>query len=80
MKELVESAFDPFGKDEPYEGQFIKFFKDRVMSKEEAEKLWVKANNINIIRMGSRPIVHKAQPLVIVGHAIVLILVGKEDE
>jgi len=49
------------------------------MSKEEAEELWVKAQSMNIIRMGSRPITRKAKPLEIVGHAIVLTLVGKED-
>jgi len=79
VKALVEGVFNHFGKDEIYEGQFIKYFKDQGIGKEEAEKLWVKAHSMNILRMGSRPIVRKGKPLEIIGHAIVLTLVGKED-
>ena len=80
VKALVEGAFKHFGKDEIYEKQFIKYFRDKGMSKEEVDQLWVKANAMNIIEIGVIPIARKEDPLKILGHVTVLTLKGREDK
>ena len=80
MKALVEGAFDHFGKNLLYEEQFIKYFKNQGMSKVEVDKLWVKANNLGIIRIGAKPIFRDEDPLDILGHVVVFRLLGKGDE
>ena len=78
VKALVESAFNHFGKDELYEEQFIKYFRDQGMSKEDADKLWINAHSMNIIRIGIRPIFREGDPLNILGHVTVFTLRSKE--
>jgi len=80
VKVLVESAFDHFGKSVLYEEQFIKYFKNRGMSKGEVDKLCFIAENMKIIRRGVKPIFRDEDPLDILGHVVVFRLLGKGDE
>jgi len=79
IKALVESAFNHFGKNVLYEAQFIKFFKDKGMTKEEADKLWIIARAKRIIGIEVRPLLRKKRPPKILGHIAVFTLKGKGD-
>jgi len=79
VKALVEEAFGHFGKNALYEEQFIKYFENRGMSKNEVDKLWFKAENMKIIRRGLKPIFREKDPLDILGHVVVFRLLGKGD-
>ena len=80
MKALVEEAFTHFSKNEVYEEQFIKYFKARGMSKEEADRLWIDAHAMDIITIGVRPIFREDDPLNILGHVTIFRLSEKEDK
>jgi len=80
VKALVEGAFDHFGKNVLYEEQFIKYFKNQGMSKNEVDRLWFKAENMKIMRRGVKPIFRDEDPLDILGHVVVFRLLGKGDE
>jgi len=80
VKALVEGAFEHFGKNELYKGQFIKYFRDRGMGTEEIDKLWVKAHSMRIIKIGARSVIRKKNTLAILGDVMVFILAGKENE
>jgi len=62
-----------------YEAQFIKYFKGRGMTKEEADKLWVNAYAKRIIGIEVRPLLRKKRPPKILGHVTVFTLKGKGD-
>jgi len=79
VKSLIEGAFMHFGKDELYEEQFIKYFRDKGMSKEEVDQLWVKAYAMNLIDIVRRSIISKGRVPRILGHVTVFIMAGKED-
>lgn len=79
MKALVEEAFGHFGKNVLYKEQFIKYFRDRGMSKDEVDNLWAKAHSMKIIRIGARP-VFREKPLEVIGSVVVFRLLGKEEE
>ena len=79
VKALVEGAFKHFGKDEMYQEQFIKYFKNQGMSKEEADQLWVKAYAMKIIEIERRTIISRERSPRILSHATVFIMAGKED-
>lgn len=75
---LVLETFKYFGKDELYEEEFIKYFRDKGMSKEEIDKLWTKAHSMNIITIGAEPIWKPEHPWNIISHKIVFELVRKK--
>jgi len=62
IKALVESAFEHYGKNVLYEEQFIKYFKNQGMSKNEVDKLWFKAGNMKIMKRGVKPIFRVRAP------------------
>jgi len=71
----IESTFNHFGKNEIYEAQFIKYFRDKGMSKEEADKLWIIARAKRIIGI---EVLHKKRPPKILGHVTVFTLKVKD--
>lgn len=77
IKALVESAFSHFCKNVLYEGQFIKYFRDKGMTKEEADMLWVNAYAKRIIGIEVRPLLRKKRPPKILGHITVFTFKGK---
>jgi len=77
VKSLVEEAFKHYGKNVLYEKQFIKYYRDRGMSKDEVDGLWAKAHSMKIIRIGAKP-VFREKPYKILGNVIVFRLLGKE--
>lgn len=80
VKRLVEEAFNHFGNKKLYKEQFIKYFLNKGMSKDEVDKLWIEADRMNIISIGVKPIVREEEPLKILGHVTIFRLKGKEDE
>jgi len=80
MKRLVEEAFNHFGNKKLYKEQFIKYFLDKGMSKDEVDKLWIEADRMNIILIGVKPIVREEEPLKILGHVTIFRLKEDEDE
>jgi len=62
-----------------YEAQFIKFFRDRGMTKDEADMLWVNAYAKKMIGIEVRPLLRKKRPPKILGHITVFILKGRGD-
>jgi len=77
VKSLVEEAFKYYDKDVLFEKQFIKYYRDRGMSKDEIDRLWVKAHNMKILRIGAKP-VYREKPYRILGNVMVFRLLGKE--
>jgi len=77
VKSLVKEAFKYYGKDVLFEKQFIKYYRDRGMSKDEVDRLWVKAHSMKIIRIGSKPVFCE-KPYRILGNVMVFRLLGKE--
>jgi len=79
VKALVEGAFKHFGKDEIYEGQFIKYFKNKGLSKEEADQLGINAHAKRIIEIEIRPVISKGKTLKILGYVTVFIMADKKN-
>lgn len=79
IKELVLEAFEHFGKNELFKEEFVKYFQKKGMSKDKIDRLWIKADQMNIITIGVEPIWEPGHPLNIIGHKTVFELVGKEE-
>jgi hypothetical protein len=77
IKTLVEQAFIHYGKNELYEEQFDRFFKDKGMSEEEIDNLWIEANSMRIIQVGYSPVSALGNPLDIIGQKTIFTLLTK---
>lgn len=80
IKELLENAFNHFGKNILYEEQLFAYFIKGGMNREEVNKLIISAIGRNIVTIGVKPIADEEDPLKILGHVTVFRLTGREDE
>jgi|GEM_PF-4697721 3-oxoacyl-[acyl-carrier-protein] synthase III len=80
IEALVMEAFQHFNANELYEEKFVKYFQKRGMSRDEIDRLWVRAMNLDIIRIEAEPIWEPGKPWNILGQKTVFVLVKGEEE
>jgi len=79
LKALVEGAFIHYGKNELYEEQFDRFYKDKGMSEGEIDNLWIEANSMRIIQIGYSPVTALGNPLDIIGQKTIFTLLTRHE-
>ncbi|MCS7365058.1 MAG: hypothetical protein NDF54_06430 [archaeon GB-1867-035] len=63
VEKLIKEVFNYYGKSRIFEEEFIKYFKQKGMTDEEIDNLWVKALNYDLIDTGLKTFPNKSNPL-----------------
>lgn len=79
LAKLIKEVFSHYGKKELSEEEFIQYFQEKGLSKDEIEKLWSEAHSQELISVGVWSISDPNNPLKIIEQKIVFTLLNEEE-